>query len=114
MFVQSADLVILVFDGNKRLSKEDKTFIKGLHKKNVIAVINKIDLKQKIEKIILNKHFTSIIEISAKRSKNIGRLEEAIAGTFFSGKINAAEPAMVSNLRHVERIAQAQNLLPKL
>jgi tRNA modification GTPase len=106
-----ADLVILMFDGSKKLSKEDQTLIRKLNGKKVLAIINKIDLKQKIEKDKILRNLKHVIEIAAKKSKNINLLEEAIADLVYKGKISGSEPVMVSNLRHVASIREAQKLI---
>jgi len=109
--IDLADLVILMFDGSKRLAKEDETLIKKLKKKATLAIINKIDLKQKIEKDKILKRFKDVIDISAKKLKNINLLEDAIANLVYGGKISSSESVMVSNLRHIETIKQAQKLI---
>ena len=109
--IDLADLVILMFDGSKRLAKEDETLIKKLKKKSALAIINKIDLKQKIEKDKILKRFKDVIDISAKKLKNINLLEDAIANLVYGGKISSSESVMVSNLRHIETIKQAQKLI---
>ncbi|MHB8155208.1 MAG: tRNA uridine-5-carboxymethylaminomethyl(34) synthesis GTPase MnmE, partial [Candidatus Omnitrophota bacterium] len=48
--INSADLVIILFDSSSKLDQEDRKLIKEVKSKNVIAVINKIDLKARIEK----------------------------------------------------------------
>ncbi|MEK6714659.1 MAG: tRNA uridine-5-carboxymethylaminomethyl(34) synthesis GTPase MnmE [Candidatus Omnitrophota bacterium] len=119
--IDLADLVILLFDGSQKLNKEDSALIKKFppkadppseeSKKQVIAVINKIDLRQKIKKEKLNKVFECVIELSAKKIKNINLLEDAIAGLVFGGKINKSESLLVSNLRHIELLRGAQKTL---
>ena len=109
--IQLADLVILVFDGNRRLTREDQALFKKLKKKQAIAVINKIDLKQKIDRGRIAKNFSRIIDLSAKKLKNINLLEEAIANLVYQGKINNPESIMVSNLRHIENIRRAEKLI---
>ena len=106
-----ADLVILMFDGSKKLSKDDGALIKRLRKRQVLAIINKMDLKQKIEKQEVLKNFKHTIEISAKKSKNINLLEEAIAQLFFKGKVLGSESVMISNLRHILPLKEAQKLI---
>ena len=106
--INSADLVIIVFDGSKRLSKEDALLIKKLKGKTVIAAINKIDLKQKIEREKIASEFINIIDISAKRSKNIALLEKIIADLIYGGLVLNTESVMVGNLRHIQLIRKAQ------
>jgi tRNA modification GTPase len=106
--ISSADLVIIIFDGSKKLSKEDILLMKKIRTKTVIAVINKIDLKQKVERKKIFSEFKNVIEISAKKSKNIGLLEKMIADLIYGGSVINAESVMVGNLRHVELIRKAQ------
>ena len=55
--IDLADLVLLMFDASRKLGKDDQRLINRLKKKHVIAIINKIDLKEKIERKIILKIF---------------------------------------------------------
>ena len=110
-YIDLADMVILLFDGSKKLDKNDSILIKKLKNKNTIAVVNKIDLKQKIEKNGLSKIFADVITISAKKAKNITALEEAIAAVVYKGQIISSESIILSNLRHIESLRRAQKLV---
>ncbi|MGE5197489.1 MAG: tRNA uridine-5-carboxymethylaminomethyl(34) synthesis GTPase MnmE [Deltaproteobacteria bacterium] len=107
-YIDSADAIILVFDGSKRLGPEDRLFIKKMSRKPVIAVINKSDLKQKFEKQKISKSFTDIISVSAKKNKNIDLIEDALVNLIFKGKVVSPEPELVSNLRHINKLKNAQ------
>ena len=109
--IEAADLIILMFDANKHLAKDDLVLIKKLSKKNCIAVINKIDLKNKINREKISKIFKHTIVLSAKKARNINLLEEAIAELVYKGKVYRNEFAMVSNLRHINALRQAQKLI---
>ncbi len=109
--IDSADLVLLLFDGSRKLSREDKYLIKKLKKRAVIAIINKIDLKQKIEKPVLVQKFPHLIEISAKRSKNIHLLEDTIWRLIYKGEVIAPESVIMSNSRHITALRHAQKLI---
>lgn len=109
--IEMADLVLLMFDASRSLTKEDEALSIKLKGKRVIAVINKIDLKQKIDKSRIADKIKNIVEVSAKKGKNIDLLEEAIAGLVFEGKIVVVEPLLVSNARHVFSIKDAQKLV---
>jgi len=110
-YIKLADLIILVFDGSRRLGKEDTILIRKLKTKQAIAVINKTDLRQRIEREEIKKGFSTIIELSAKKQKNINLLEKEIANLVYGAKINSPESIMVSNLRHIEAIRCAQKLI---
>ncbi|MFC1804706.1 tRNA uridine-5-carboxymethylaminomethyl(34) synthesis GTPase MnmE [Candidatus Omnitrophota bacterium] len=103
-FLAAADLAILLFDGSQGLNKEDELLIKKLKKRTTLAVINKIDLRQKIKREKVEEQLGEVVDISAKRLKNIDRLEEAIAGLVYSGRLKGGESFVVNNLRHIRAL----------
>ncbi|MBU1125052.1 MAG: 50S ribosome-binding GTPase, partial [Candidatus Omnitrophica bacterium] len=107
-YIVRADVVLLVFDGSRRISTEDIVLIKKLKKKKVIALINKMDLPQKIERDALKKYFERVIPISAKKMRNITLLEEALVAIIHGGQVTQPEPLVVTNLRHIEALRQAE------
>ena len=110
-YIELADLIILLFDGSRKLSREDEILIRKLKNKQVLAVVNKIDLRQTIEKERIIKRFRQTIEISAKKAKNIGLLEEAIANLAYGGQIKSSESVLVSNQRHIQAARRAEKLI---
>ncbi|MFH1577785.1 MAG: tRNA uridine-5-carboxymethylaminomethyl(34) synthesis GTPase MnmE [Candidatus Omnitrophota bacterium] len=113
LYIKEADLILLVFDGSKGISREDEVLMRKVKLKPVLALINKIDLKQKIEYEKIARRFKQVVEISAKKQKNIGRLEEAIAQSVFNGKIKSGEQVWVSNLRHIQQLKRAQKSIAR-
>ncbi len=110
-YIGLADLIIFIFDGNRKLKQEDKGLMRKLAGKKAIAVINKIDLRQRIERTELLKRFGRVVDISARRSKNINLLEDEIADFVFKGRIDSPEAALIANRRHIERVKEAQKLI---
>lgn len=110
-YIEMADLVILIFDGSRDLAKEDNLLINKLKGKRVIAVINKMDLKQKIDRAVIIKNFNHTIKISAKKAKNINLLEDRITDFVYQGKTASPESLMLCNLRHIEAVREAQKLV---
>ncbi len=110
-YLDLAELVILLFDGSSKLTPTDHFLIKKLKNKAVIAVINKIDLKQKIERERINNKLGRVIEISAKKSKNITLLEDEISNIIYENKVTSAEPALLSNARHIQAVKQAEKFV---
>lgn len=109
--INSADLIILMFDGSRKLSKEDLGLIRKLKKKNVLAIINKVDLPKKIELSIIQKNFKHVIELSAKKIKNIVELENAIVEMIHKGELIIHESVYISNNRHIQELKKAQKLV---
>ena len=73
-----ADLVILVLDGSKRLGKDDYFLLDKIKDKNVIFIINKSDLAQKIQRDKLAKVSGPKVKMSALHNKGLKELEEAV------------------------------------
>jgi tRNA modification GTPase len=109
--VESADLVILLFDASKRLNKQDYILMKQLEKKRVLAVVNKIDLKLKIDRSVLKSRYGVIVDACAKTSGNIELVCNEIARLIFHGEVCAPESIVVSNARHMHKMRQAQKLI---
>ena len=110
-YIDLADLVIVLFDGSRAFSCDDQLLIKRVKNKLALAVINKIDLRQKIKEARIRENFKQAIRISAKKMRNIKLLEEAIAQLVYKGHVIPAEPILVSNIRHIEKIKKAQKLI---
>jgi len=75
---EECDLVILVFDGSRRLNKEDTFLLEKVKNKNVIFVINKSDLPQRLNLKEIPKALGAIVKMSSLKSKGLGSLEEAV------------------------------------
>ncbi|MCF7874309.1 MAG: tRNA uridine-5-carboxymethylaminomethyl(34) synthesis GTPase MnmE [Candidatus Omnitrophica bacterium] len=73
-----ADLVILLFDGSKKLSKDDKFLLDKTKDKNTILVINKTDLPEKIKfgQKDIDQH--KFIRMSALKDNDLKRFEKMV------------------------------------
>lgn len=69
--LQDSDLVLIMFDGSEILTAEDQEIINFVDKEKTIAVINKTDLENKIQKDKIEKIFERVVFISTK--KNLGQ-----------------------------------------
>ena len=109
--IAQADIVVILFDGSRKLSAQDWDIIRSLKGKQAIAIINKIDLKQKIEKEKIAKQFVHMISLSAKKARNINLLEDKIVELVYKGKVVGPESVVVGNLRHASCLREAQKLI---
>jgi len=110
-YIHAADLVIVLFDGSKALSKEDELLIRKLKNKTAIAVINKIDLVQKLKREKILGKFQHLVELSAKKAKNIDRLEDVIVDLVYKGRVRSPDSFLISNLRHIEAVRKIEKLI---
>lgn len=82
--INGAGLVIALFDNNEVLNSEDIDLINKIKDMPCIAVINKIDLEDKVDKKYITNNIENVVYISAKQQDNIDELKnmiEKIAGT---------------------------------
>lgn len=82
--INGAGLVIALFDNNEEINSEDIDLINKIKDMPCIAVINKIDLEDKVDKKYITDNIENVVYISAKQQDNIDELKnmiEKIAGT---------------------------------
>jgi tRNA modification GTPase len=108
-----SDIVLLVFDSNSKLTNRDLHLMRDFKEKDVIAVLNKIDLPVRIERDKIRREFKKVISVSATRQKNIDKLEDAIVNFVYKGKVITSEGLVVTNARQLGQITQAKDLLEK-
>ncbi len=110
-YIDLADLVIIVFDGSAAIGSDDRLLIRRIKNKVSLAVINKIDIKQKIKEAEIKKKFKHTIGISAKKLLNINLLEDAVAELVYKGYFSPSDSIMVSNIRHIEKVKKTERLI---
>ncbi len=80
--IESAELIIAVFDGSCPPTEDDFKLIKKLKNKKCIAVINKLDAGTVPEFKKIENNFIHKVYISAKENTGINKLESAIKEIF--------------------------------
>ena len=112
-YFEKADLVLLVFDSSARLTSEDRLLIKKARAKITIAVLNKCDLKLRIEEAEIKRHFDQLVKISSLKRKGLKELEEEIVQSVWEGKLEASDELIVSNARHIQALKKAKEALAR-
>ncbi|HAA63746.1 MAG TPA: tRNA uridine-5-carboxymethylaminomethyl(34) synthesis GTPase MnmE, partial [Thermoanaerobacter sp.] len=108
-----ADLILFVLDASRELTKEDYEIFDILTGKNIIFVLNKIDLPKKIDEKEL-KDLTKdgiIIEVSTVEKIGLEELENTIYNLVFRGDISLREDEIVINSRHKEALINAKKYM---
>ena len=115
--INTAGLVIALFDSSQSLSEEEIQLIDKVKDTPCIAVINKTDLENHLNIEYINKNIKHIVYISAKTLDNIDELKnkiEKIAGTEDfdpSGGIIANERQRKAVLNALSALIEAKNAL---
>ena len=108
--LESADLVLAVFDSSSPLSDTDYSLIEKTKGIPAIAVINKTDLDTNINKEYLYDKFKHVVEISAATHTGLEDLDRAISEILRLNEIDISG-AMLANERQYHCVLQADGLL---
>ncbi|MDR7871405.1 MAG: tRNA uridine-5-carboxymethylaminomethyl(34) synthesis GTPase MnmE [Tissierellaceae bacterium] len=107
--IESADLIIAIFDVSRDLSHDDFNIIELIKDKKSLVLLNKTDLPNKytidhLEKLLEGK---DIITTSIVNEVGIDILEESIKKMFYAGEIELDSNVVVTNLRHKNQLDKA-------
>ena len=89
--MQSAQLVLAVFDASEPLIQEDRELMESLQGVPAVAVVNKTDLEPKVDMEALRRAFSQVVSISARNGEGLEALEEACAQVLETASLNPAE-----------------------
>jgi tRNA modification GTPase len=118
--IEGADLVLFVFDAGAKLTQEDERLMRVVDGQNVLAVLNKSDLPQRIDEEHIKKRYdgSKVLKVSALKRIGIDELEGKIVENIWRDKRIDTQGILVSNLRHInalkdcrDNLAKAQELL---
>jgi tRNA modification GTPase len=109
-----ADVVIIILDGSKPLTNEDKFIIDENRDGNIIAAINKIDLPSAWEADAIEQLLPQgkkILKISAKFGAGLEELKNTIIDLSGNGDNKNTSGTMITNMRHKLALEKAhQNI----
>ncbi len=106
--MEQADLVLAVFDNSTPLSDNDFELMKIISNKHRIAIINKSDLENVLDKKIVEDNFEKVIEISAMNGIGKDVLTANLNEIFISSNFNLNE-GIISNERQRDCLTKALN-----
>ncbi len=101
--INNADLILYVLNNNEIISEEEKEILKKIQNKNHIIIVNKVDLKKKIDLSILDNY----IEMSIKNDTGIEDLRKKIKEIFKLEKINTSDFTYLSSARSISLLKKA-------
>ena len=92
--LETAALVLAVFDSSRPLSEDDKKLIDELPKSTTIAVLNKQDLENKIDKTYVESKISRVVCMQAANGGGKEQLAQAIAEVTGVERLDGAEPIL--------------------
>lgn len=111
--IDSADLIIAIFDGSRKIDQDDYEIIDLIKNKKLIIIFNKDDLDQavseeEIEKLIDGKDY---LRTSMQDAQDISKIEDIIKDMFFEGEISTTSDVYVNNVRHIRALETTKKAL---
>jgi len=120
--IEEADIVLLMLDGSTLLNKEDKMILNkveyllsnGIKKKNLLVLINKVDLPLRIDKEKVKSFFPkeSLIEISATKGTNLEKLKQQISQLILK-KVSPSSDSLLINIRQRDALRLAKESISR-
>lgn len=101
--LKSCDIVLLVLDGSKPITKEDEEIINSIKNKETIIVYNKADIFEGVKDI-------NELVISAKTGKGVEKLKEELYKKAFSNGIDK-NAEYITEERHFNALIKAEKHL---
>mgnify|MGYP004570548187 CR=1 FL=1 len=103
--IDTSDLLIYILNNNEEITEEEKEILEKTKNKKRIIVVNKIDLKTKLNKKLLD----SYIEISVKENLGIDKIKDEIKRLFNIGEISTNDMTYLSNARSIALLKKSLN-----
>ncbi len=109
LHLKSSDLNLVVIDTSRELDDEDIEILQSIDKSKTIGILNKIDLKSKVDLKTIEKYIDekNIISISALKNQGLELIHDRIEDMVFSGEISNTSDIMITNSRHKDAIYKA-------
>lgn len=111
--LKTADLILLVLNGNDVLTDEDVLLFEAIKGMNAIIIVNKSDLAQQIDlaRVTELADGRPIVTTSLLEEAGVNDLEAAIASLFFEHGVESQDMTYVSNARHIQLIKRASQMI---
>ena len=113
--LNSADLVLAVFDSSRPVEEDDITLMEQLAGKQVIPIINKCDLQLTLDTVLIEKKLGKAVYISAKTADSADVLEKEVSSRLKLDRLDAQAGFLANErqrscvIRAAESVEQALN-----
>ncbi|NLO25292.1 MAG: tRNA uridine-5-carboxymethylaminomethyl(34) synthesis GTPase MnmE [Clostridiales bacterium] len=113
VYMENADLVLLVLDAARPLSKEDRAILDIIKDKRSIVLINKTDLEIRLDEREITDRYPEwpVIHMSLVQDRGLDALEDTIYNLVFSDGIRSSDAVMVTRVRHEDCLKRAKRSL---
>lgn len=100
--LESAQLVLAVFDSSRKIGEEDRRLAHACRNVPALAVVNKSDLPTKLDYSYIQKYFQHIVVLSAKNGDGLEELAKAIGKVLKTSEIDPNEGLLFTERQREE------------
>lgn len=113
--LESAELVLAVFDGSRELDADDFSILDDIKTINAtkVAIINKNDENPTIDESVIERNFEHIVKLSAKNEYNIEGLAKLVEKLYINEEIDIGHDAVLANARQSAAVEACSEHLEK-
>lgn len=113
LYMQGADLVLLLVDSSVAIDSQDEAVIEKIRDQEVLIILNKNDLpaqlsEEEISQLLPGK---PVMSISAATGENVEDLKDKIVAEVLHGQQPSSDQLMISNIRHIHALKDAASVL---
>ena len=99
--IDESDLILFVLNNNEEITKEEKEIYEKVKKKNHIIILNKVDLKNKLDLSLFDE---DLIKISAKNNEGIKEVRNQIEKIYDLEQIEKGDFTYLTNADDIATI----------
>lgn len=111
-YIEKADLILFVVNGNQKLSEEELELLENVKKKEYLIVVNKGDLEHNIDLTSIDE--SRVVWISALENTGIDELKQKIKEIFELEKLDTADLTYLSSARSIGILEQVLNSVSEI
>lgn len=105
---READLLLLVLDASREMTKDERELLAFASERKSIVLLNKRDLSPVLTvEMVENLSPVRVISVSAVTGEGVEELESAIRELALSGSVSFGEEVMLTNVRHHAAVCEA-------
>lgn len=111
--LDSAELLLLMFDASQPLNDADRELLRIAQSPKAILILNKVDLPMLTSATTLLAHCTKkrVVETAIPEGKGLDKLKATVSEELLGGELVTGESPIVTNARHQEALRRANEAL---
>ena len=112
-YLQKADMILIVIDGSRPLTEEDRDILEKSRHKKCLIVLNKQDLNPLVHSDDVKEYGHTVITLSAETGQGLDALKKAMLQKVVDSGLNEGQSVLLTNTRHIELVRRSDEALDR-